>query len=111
MAGGVGTGAALQIVPLKSGKEESLGKQSMEGVLAEGTRNRLVLDVGAIGNDRPIETVSERWYSAELQTVVMTKHSDPRTGEEVFRLTNVNRSEPAAYLFQVPSGYQIIEQK
>jgi hypothetical protein len=42
---------------------------------------------------------------------MLTKHSDPRTGEESFKLTNVSRSEPPAYLFQVPVGYQVVEQK
>jgi hypothetical protein len=39
----------------------------------------------------------------------MTRHSDPRTGDEVFRLENVSRGEPAASMFMVPPGYQIKE--
>ena len=39
---------------------------------------------GAIGNDLPIKIVSERWYSPELKTVVMSKHSDPRMGDTVY---------------------------
>jgi hypothetical protein len=69
------------------------------------------LETGAIGNDRPIQMVNERWYSSELQTVVMTKHSDPRTGEEIFRLTNISRAEPGADLFLVPANYQLQERK
>ena len=92
-------------------KAEPLGKQMIEGVNAEGTRNVTTIETGAVGNDRPIQTSSERWYSEELQTVIMTKHSDPRTGEEIFRLTNVRRGEPGAYLFQVPAGYQLAESK
>ena len=83
----------------------------IEGVNAEGTRNVSTIDAGTIGNDRPIQITSESWYSDELQMVVMSKHSDPRTGDESFRLTNINRSEPAAYLFQAPAGYQINERK
>ena len=90
---------------------ESLGKQNMEGVMAEGTRHKSTLEVGAIGNDRPIQTVSESWFSPELQTMIMSKHSDPRTGEDSFRLVNINRSEPPAYLFQLPAGYQMVESK
>ena len=90
---------------------ESLGKRMMEGVNAEGTRTTSTVEAGAIGNDRPIQTVSERWFSSELGTVMMTRHSDPRTGEETFKLVNVSRSEPAAYLFQVPAGYQVVDQK
>jgi len=94
-----------------SGNTESLGQQTIEGLPAEGTRTTTTLEAGTIGNDRPIQIVSERWYSPELQTVVMTRHNDPRTGEEIFRLTNVSRSEPPASLFQVPAGYQIQGQK
>ncbi len=96
---------------LKRSPGEPLGKQMIEGVNAEGTRNITTLDTGTIGNDRPIQITAESWYSADLQMVVMSKHSDPRTGDESFRLTNINRSEPAAYLFQAPGGYQINERK
>ena len=92
-------------------KKESLGTQTMEGVNVEGSRTTSTIEAGAIGNDRPIQVVSERWYSPELQTAVMTRHNDPRVGEEIFRLTNVRRGEPGAYLFQVPAGYQTVEQK
>jgi hypothetical protein len=84
---------------------ESIGKQTIEGVSADGTRTVNTIKAGTIGNDRDILVTSESWYSPELQTMIMTKHSDPRTGEESFRLTNINRNEPASYLFQVPSGY------
>jgi len=108
-------GAAGNMVYLKTGKAmaegkpESLGKQSIEGVLSDGMRITNTLPVGAIGNDRPIESVTERWYSPELQTFVMTKHTDPRSGDETFRLTSVVRGEPSPDLFQVPPSYQIMQ--
>jgi hypothetical protein len=97
----------LSQVNTRSTKVESLGQQVIEGVTADGTRSTLTIEAGAIGNDRPIQVVSERWYSAELQTVVMTKRTDPRTGEETFHLSNVHRGEPGADLFVVPPGYQL----
>ncbi|MBA3247790.1 MAG: energy transducer TonB [Pyrinomonadaceae bacterium] len=87
--------------------KETLGKQSIEGVEAEGTRTTLTIPAGAIGNERPINIVSERWYSPELQLVLMSKHSDPRFGETTYRLTNINRSEPARTLFEVPGDYTL----
>ncbi len=89
--------------------KEQLGKQNIEGVEAEGTRTTVTIPVGEIGNERAIEIVSERWYSPELQLVVMTRHSDPRTGETTYKLTNINRAEPAKSLFEVPSDYTIKE--
>jgi TonB family protein len=87
---------------------ESLGKQTVEGVEAEGTRTTVTIPAGAIGNERAIQIVSERWYSQELQTVVMTKHSDPRFGETTYRLTNVSRSEPDHSLFEMPAGFEVL---
>jgi hypothetical protein len=92
-----------------SGKRESLGKQMFEGVEAEGTRLTQTIPAGAMGNERPIEISHERWYSQELQMDVMVKWFDPRSGESMQRLTNINRSEPDASLFQPPSDYTIRE--
>jgi hypothetical protein len=89
--------------------QESLGRQTIEGVQAEGSRTTVTIPAGAIGNERPIQVVSERWYSPELQTLVMTRHSDPRFGETTYRLTNVSRSEPDHSLFEVPAGYKITD--
>jgi hypothetical protein len=105
-------GASTFVFRSKSGPNanevtEQLGKQLIEGVEAEGTRTKITIPAGEIGNERPIEIVSERWYSPELQLVVMTRHSDPRSGETTYKLTNVNRTEPAKSLFEVPADYTI----
>ena len=91
----------------RKAKHESLSKQTVEGVEAEGTRETVTIPAGEVGNELPIEIVSERWYSPEMQTIVMTKHSDPRLGETVYRLTNIDRSEPAKALFEVPADYTV----
>lgn len=111
---GTGAGASSYVFRHRSGpnpneKKEDLGKQVIEGVEAEGTRTTVTIPAGEIGNDRPIEIVSERWYSPELQLVVMTRHSDPRTGETTYKLTNINRAEQVKSLFEVPPGYTVKE--
>jgi hypothetical protein len=88
-------------------KTEDLGTQTIEGVAATGKRVTRSIPAGAIGNERPLETVSEVWYSPDLQVVLMSKHSDPRFGETTYRLTNIKRGEPERSLFAVPSGYSI----
>ncbi len=90
-------------------KTESLGKQTIEGIEAEGTRSTLTIPTGQIGNDRPIEIVSERWYSPALQEIVLSKHRDPRLGEHTYRLKNINREEPSRTLFDAPAEYTIRE--
>jgi hypothetical protein len=88
-------------------KTEKLEARSFDGVMAEGTRTTVTIPAGELGNEQPINIVDERWYSPELQVIVMTRHSDPRTGETTYRLTNISRAEPAAALFQVPSDYTV----
>jgi TonB family protein len=91
------------------GKRESLGKQMIEGIECEGTRIVTTIPAGAIGNERPLETVREQWFAPELKMIILSKTTDPRFGESTYRLTNINRSEPDATLFQVPTDYTIKE--
>jgi hypothetical protein len=88
---------------------ESLGTQTIDGVLAEGSRTTVTFPIGAVGNDRLITTVSETWTSPELKTVVLRKNSDPRNGESTTRLTNISRVEPDPSLFQIPPDYEIVD--
>jgi hypothetical protein len=104
-ATGPGAEAKLKAELRNNSQQESLGTQMIEGVQAEGTRTTVTIPAGQIGNDRPIQIVSERWYSPELHTVVMTRHSDPRMGDTVYHLTNLTRSEPLPSLFQAPPDY------
>jgi hypothetical protein len=92
-------------------RTESLGTKDIEGVKAEGTRVTVTIPAGAIGNQAAIDIVNERWYSPELQTVVLSQRSDPRFGGTTYRLTNIVRAEPAAELFQVPSDYRVEQPK
>ncbi|MBS1788568.1 MAG: energy transducer TonB [Acidobacteria bacterium] len=96
-------------MPAFNTNTESLGKQTIEGIEVEGKRSVTTIPVGAIGNERPIEIVSESWYSPELQTTIMSKRTDPTSGETTYRLVNIRRAEPDASLFQVPSDYTVKE--
>jgi hypothetical protein len=86
---------------------EQLGSKIIEGVQAEGTRSTITIPAGQIGNDRPLEIVDETWRSPELQVIVQSSHSDPRTGTTLYTLKNINRSEPSPTLFQVPADYTV----
>jgi hypothetical protein len=88
---------------------EDLGSQTMEGVLVNGVRTTRTIPAGQIGNDRPISIVTEVWTSPELKTIVYSKRSDPRMGEQIFQLKNVVRGEPDPVLFTVPADFKIVE--
>ncbi|MFN7828992.1 MAG: hypothetical protein ACK5RR_13600 [Acidobacteriota bacterium] len=88
-------------------QEQDLGRQTIEGVEVVGKKTIATIPVDQIGNDQPIEIVNERWVSADLKTVVKSRHSDPRLGDNSFDLTRIDRAEPPASLFTVPEGYTI----
>ncbi len=84
-----------------------LGTQTIAGVTAQGKSVTHTVPAGAMGNTQPIISTSETWYSPDLQVIVLAKRSDPRMGHSTYSLTNIQRAEPAAPLFQVPSDYTV----
>jgi len=67
----------------------------------------MTIPAGQIGNDQALQIVNETWFSPDLQMVVLSKRSDPRSGDTVVSYTNLNRSEPSSTLFQVPADYSV----
>jgi hypothetical protein len=84
-------------------QRSSLGTRVIEGTEAAGIRDSLTIPAGRMGNEKPIELSYERWYSQELQLLVLSRYSDPRFGETAYRVVNLRREEPAPSLFGVPS--------
>jgi hypothetical protein len=87
-------------------QSESLGAQTISGLSAEGTRTTRTIPAGAIGNNKPIVSTDEKWYSSDLQIVLQSTRNDPRVGQVTYTVSNLQRAEPNASLFQVPAGYQ-----
>jgi hypothetical protein len=88
-------------------QETPLGTKMINGVKAVGTQYTSIIQPGQIGNDAPITIVSERWYSPELQMVVMSKRSDPRLGEMIYTVTIQQQQEQPAEKFTVPPTYTV----
>jgi len=108
-----GSGRRMRNAQAQSGgqslKTESLGHQTIEGVPAEGTRTTTIIAAGQLGNEQPIQIVTETWYSADLQMAILSKRSDPRSGETVTRYANISRTEPPHALFEVPADYKVTD--
>jgi hypothetical protein len=94
-------------LPAEPGVTTTLGSRQFNGVRADGTRTAWTIPAGRIGNEKPIEIVSERWYSPELMIVVESRHADPRSSERIYRLEGLKREEPNAELFKVPPDFDI----
>ena len=110
VSGDYAAGYAAAVKSRHESKTEELGTRDFEGVSAEGTRRVTTIPAGAIGNERPIEVVYDRWFSKDLGVVVYSKTTDPRSGEQTYKLTNIVRSEPDPSLFAVPAEYKKIGQ-
>lgn len=84
---------------------EQLPPQVINGVRAAGTRTTMKIPAGAIGNDRELAVVNERWQSDEMQVLVRTSNSDPRYGTTTYELMNIRRAAPDPSLFEPPAAY------
>jgi hypothetical protein len=89
---------------------EDLGTKLIEGVSVKGSRQTTTYPIGAVGNDAPLTVISETWVSAELNAVVYSKTSDPRSGENIHALINISRDNPDPGFFQIPSDYKVVDE-
>jgi hypothetical protein len=105
----------MGVVKIMGGEEpaqvstEDLGTQTMEGLLVTGTRTTRTIPSGEIGNEKPISIVTEVWTSPDLKTIVYSKRSDPRMGEQTFQLTNIVRGDPESSLFTIPADFKVVD--
>jgi hypothetical protein len=108
----VGPPATVPAGPLanRSGfVSENLGSQVLNGLDLIGTRETQTLNPIVAGSDRPIAVVKEFWYSRQLGLNVLTTRNDPRSGKEVFTVTDIHLGEPDATLFAMPAGFRVVD--
>jgi hypothetical protein len=66
--------------------------------------------IGAQGNDRPINVITETWTSSELKITVLSRRSDPRSNETTSQVLNLSRAEPDPLLFTIPADYTVVDE-
>lgn len=88
---------------------ERLPGQVIHGIYAVGTRTTRVIPADDRRDPDVIE-VDETWVSPELGIVVLAKNSstDPRSDQTIMELQELERVEPDAALFEVPTDYRIV---
>jgi hypothetical protein len=90
-------------------KPESLGTMDIEGFTVSGTRRTHTMEAGVIGNEKPIISATETWYSQDLKTALLTKSNSPQSGENTRKLLNIHTGDPDPLLFRVPADYTVRE--
>lgn len=86
-------------------KIEPLGPRMIGGLETSGVRTTTTFPVGSIDNNRPVVRTRDLWTSPALRMWLSLQISDPRLGDYIARLTEINREEPEPSLFHVPPEY------
>ena len=81
----------------------ALPAKEIEGVKVTGERSTWTIEAGKLGNEKPILITREVWTSPELSLTVHSRDFDPRSGEVLYRLHNIQRGEPDAALMRLPA--------
>jgi len=87
--------------------KEDLGKRTIEGLDCTGTQQTITIPAEEVGNERPIQIVTETWYSPAISAVVQSTTNDPRFGQTTYQLKNVLLTEPSKQLFEPPADFKI----
>ena len=90
-------------------KEEDLGEQPLGPVTLKGIRRSRTVPAAASGTGKDIVIVDEYWYSPDLSIYMIIKHNDPRTGEQIVAVSEVERGEPDGLQFAVPATYKRVD--
>lgn len=100
----------LETRPSEPGtKPEDLGTSNLNGVEAKGLRYTRTISAAKSGTGKDVVVTDEYWYSDELHINLMVRHTDPRSGTQTVALTSINRQEPDAAMFQVPTGFKTVD--
>jgi hypothetical protein len=94
----------------KPGLTMDLGFQTIASLSCKGTRyTRTIPAHSELGNEEPLQVTTDRWYSPDLSIDIQSQTIDPSRGNTNTTVSNINRNEPDASLFQVPTGYTLQE--
>jgi len=90
-------------------QHEDLGVANTNGVDTTGYRETTTINPGVMGNDQPMISTREFWYSAQLGINLISKVDTPQSGKQVFNVKDLTTSEPDPALFELPEGYKIVD--
>ena len=98
-----------ELAALTKRSTEDLGTRVIEGFTVTGTRTSFTIPAGRIGNDKPMVTTSETWFSDDLKMVLLSTSESPESGKHVHKIVNIHIGDPDPLLFQVPADFTVRE--
>jgi hypothetical protein len=91
-------------------KEEQIGTQPLGGLTLTGIRRTRTIPAQVSTTGKDLVITDEYWYSPDLSIYMIIKHNDPRTGEQIVAVTEVDRHEPPGTMMTVPQGYKVVDE-
>jgi len=90
---------------------QDLGASTYEGENTHGYRETTTVAAGVMGNDKPMVTTREFWFSPRLGFNLSSMVDSPFSGKQVFTANNLSISEPEPSYFQVPADYKVVDRR
>jgi|SRR5450432_1546607 len=87
-----------------------LGSETIAGIILHGTRKQRTIPATLSGTSKDVTITDDYWYSEDLKVYLVLKHNDPRTGEQVVGILDVDRKEPDASMFKIPPDYKVVDE-
>jgi hypothetical protein len=106
---GFGMGIGARPLTEASVAETSLGQEVFQGVKAIGTRVVRTIPAGVLGNEMPITSTLESWFSPDLGMPVQITQKSSIGGEVTLTVEQLARAEQDPALFAPPADYQLRE--
>jgi hypothetical protein len=90
--------------------ESDLGTQLIGTVELKGIRKARTIPATLSNTGQPVVIDDEYWYSPDLSVYMIIKHDDPRTGEQIVAVSEVDRHEPPAAKFAIPADCKVVDE-
>jgi len=92
---------------------ENLGTETIQGLVARGTRVTQTTPAGAIGNSGPLVNTRETWQTNAhgIALTIREVDDDPKNGKRTMEPVKFSFGEPDPASFLPPEGYEIVTQE
>jgi hypothetical protein len=101
---------AIAIAHTQNLTVKDLGTETVAGLVLHGTRKQRTIPATFSGTGKDVTITDDYWYSEDLKVYLVLKHNDPRTGEQVVGILDVDRKEPDAAMFRIPPEYKVVDE-
>jgi hypothetical protein len=90
-------------------QRQELGHEVINDLAVRHGCETIHYPAGFAGRAEPDITITDYWYSQELQAFVLLKRVGPGTTRHTLTLQTISRQEPEKSFFQIPRSYKIIQ--